>query len=109
MSPSRHRRLIAACVLATVLFAPPLLAVMTPQDVRIPQLAPRKLPPPALFSHWRHNTQHCYACHPSMFPQAPVGFTHQQMEQGLFCGACHDGRAATGVTAMRCEACHVAR
>ncbi|MCP3145331.1 c(7)-type cytochrome triheme domain-containing protein [Pyxidicoccus xibeiensis] len=96
-------------LLGGALFATPILAFTLPQDVRIPPVKARPQPVPALFSHWSHNTQHCYSCHPGVFPQAPLGFTHQDMREGRFCGSCHDGKSAKAVSAMRCEGCHVAR
>jgi c(7)-type cytochrome triheme protein len=88
----------------------PLLAVHAPQRLRIQPLEARPAgPPPAVFSHWAHDRLGCYACHPGIFPQAPQGFTHQQMQAGRACGACHDGRGAQAVSALRCEDCHVAR
>ncbi len=92
-----------------LLFATPILAVNAPQDVRIPSLKSRAAPPSARFSHWEHGAQHCYACHPGLFPQAPRGFTHQDMREGRYCGSCHEGRAAKAITAMRCETCHAPR
>ncbi|MCP3097960.1 hypothetical protein LZ198_03615 [Myxococcus sp. K15C18031901] len=92
-----------------LLFASPILAVNTPQDVRLPPLEPRAAPVPARFSHWAHETQRCYTCHPGVFPQAPLGFTHQDMREGRYCGSCHDGRAAKAPASMRCEACHAPR
>jgi c(7)-type cytochrome triheme protein len=94
---------------ALLSFATPILAVNAPQDVRLPPLKERTTPVSALFSHWGHNSQHCYSCHPSVFPQAPLGFTHQDMREGRYCGSCHDGRAAKAIRSMSCEACHAPR
>ena len=49
----------------------------------------------------------CYACHPSVFPQALVGFTHAEMREGQFCGRCHDGRTAFAIPGATCARCHV--
>ncbi len=59
------------------------LAAAFPAVLRIPHKAPAgpALPPPALFSHRSHQSFGCYACHPSLFPQALVGFTHAEMRQ----------------------------
>lgn len=105
---SRGWRWLAVLV-APLLFATPILAVNAPQDVRLPPLKARAAPAPARFSHWEHGAQHCYACHPGVFPQAPLGFTHQDMREGRYCASCHDGQAAKAVSAMRCEACHAPR
>jgi c(7)-type cytochrome triheme protein len=85
------------------------LALSAPQDVRLPQLVAREQPPAALFSHWAHQTNQCFGCHPSIFPQAALGFTHAQMQAGQFCGSCHDGRVTKAMSTMRCEECHVPR
>jgi c(7)-type cytochrome triheme protein len=93
------------------LLAPAALAVAAafPAVLRIPRAgspdAPRT-PPEALFSHRTHGTFGCYACHPSVFPEAPLGFTHQQMREGRFCGHCHDGAHASAVETKLCGACH---
>jgi c(7)-type cytochrome triheme protein len=94
-------------VLVVAFVAPPIFAVNAPQDVRIPPLAQRSKPVPALFSHWLHGARACYTCHPSVFPQGLQGFTHPDMREGRFCGNCHDGRRAQPITSMRCEGCHV--
>jgi c(7)-type cytochrome triheme protein len=96
-------------LLAALLASAPISAVSSPETVRLPPVVPRASPPPALFSHWRHQGQQCYRCHPSLFPQEPLGFTHQQMQRGEYCGACHDGEVARAVSAFRCEVCHAVR
>jgi len=63
--------------------------------------------PLALFSHREHESFGCYACHPSVFPQRPVGFTHEEMQVGRFCGRCHDGRLAFAIPTATCGRCHV--
>ena len=65
--------------------------------------------PEALFSHRTHGELGCYACHPSTFPQAAVGFTHDDMKKGLFCGRCHDGRTSFAIAGTACVRCHVPR
>jgi c(7)-type cytochrome triheme protein len=98
---------IAVVVSALALF--PLVLIAMPDWVRIPPLAkrgPGDPPDAALFSHWSHNDHHCYACHPSLFPQAKRGFTHADMDKGRYCGACHDGKHAFSVDDAECEDCH---
>jgi c(7)-type cytochrome triheme protein len=83
-----------------------------PNTVRIPPVEsrPKDSPiPSALFRHDTHGQFNCYACHPSLFPRHPKGFTHTEMNGGAYCGACHDGSAAFAVRDVKCEACHVAR
>jgi c(7)-type cytochrome triheme protein len=90
----------------------PLLAVAIPATVRIPrsEKARRGAPPAAaLFSHRTHEPLRCHRCHPGIFPQALVAFTHQEMDEGRYCGACHDGRRATAIAAYACQRCHAER
>ena len=66
-------------------------------DEALRETAAAAFPPRALFSHRTHQSFGCYACHPSVFPQALVGFTHDDMREGKFCGRCHDGRGAFAI------------
>ncbi len=83
-----------------------------PVEVRVPVVKEHgKADPPApgKFSHWRHDQYQCFDCHPVLFPRARSGFTHDQMDQGKFCGACHDGRTAPptrGARAVCKTSCH---
>jgi c(7)-type cytochrome triheme protein len=40
-------------------------------------------------------------------PAGTARVTHEEMEAGRQCGACHDGRDATGLD--ECESCHRSR
>lgn len=85
------------------------LGAAFPALLRIPRRNPTSpYPPRALFSHRTHESFGCYACHPSIFPQQTlVGFTHQEMSEGKFCGRCHQGRTAFAVAGTACTKCHV--
>ena len=85
------------------------LGAAFPAVLRIPRRKPSvPYPPRALFSHRSHESFGCYACHPSIFPQQTlVGFTHQEMNEGKFCGRCHDGRTAFAIPGTACARCHV--
>lgn len=88
----------------------PTLVIGIPDTVRIPMLEERVDDEPnAVFSHWQHNQYQCYSCHPSLFPQRKLGFTHEDMSKGLYCGGCHDGRMAFDVDdrSISCDRCHV--
>ena len=80
-----------------------------PAVLRIPRRDPHAaaFPPSALFSHRTHESFGCYACHPSTFPQALAGFSHEEMRAGKFCGRCHDGRTAFAIPGASCARCHV--
>lgn len=85
------------------------LGAAFPARLRIPPkhpAAPRSLPA-AAFSHRAHQSFGCYACHPATFAQAPIGFTHDDMRRGRFCGQCHDGGAAFAIEGAPCARCHV--
>jgi len=99
-------------LLTAAVLALPVMGLAVPDRVVIPSKTPRSEgtpPPPARFSHLRHGVYRCYTCHPALFPQAPLAFTHADMAEGRYCGSCHDGRQATAVTAMSCEGCHEPR
>lgn len=102
----RGRRLAVAL---TLLVSSVALGAAFPAVLRIPRRNPAApYPPRALFSHRAHESFGCYACHPSIFPQQTlVGFTHQEMSDGRFCGRCHEGRTAFAVAGTACSKCHV--
>ena len=67
-------------------------------------------PGPVVFSHKTHVSfvdNRCVACHPSLFPMLrPTGrISHDDMNAGKKCGACHDGTKASGVQ-ENCDRCH---
>lgn len=98
---------VAVLVVLAGLCVGSLLAYAVPDRVRIPRVNENAGPlPQAVFSHRGHSQYQCYTCHPSMFPQARLGFTHEQMDAGRYCGQCHNGKAASAVSGNPCEACH---
>jgi c(7)-type cytochrome triheme protein len=84
------------------------LAAAFPAVLRIPPRDPAaaRSVPPAFFSHRTHQSFGCFACHPSTFPQAPLGFRHEEMRAGRFCAQCHQGRIAFAIDGAACEGCH---
>lgn len=68
--------------------------------------------PPAVFPHWVHRIRYkCYACHPEPF-QMKAGankITMELIQQGKFCGACHDGKIAWGMSFDTCNKCHAGK
>jgi c(7)-type cytochrome triheme protein len=98
------RAALVAALLATGAAA---LAAAYPATLRVPRKDPRQTGVPhALFSHRGHAAMGCQACHPSVFPQAPLAFTHDDMKAGRFCGACHDGDVAFAIAGAKCGGCH---
>lgn len=108
-----NARVVAIALgLAGLALAGVALGAAFPAVVRVPRSDPQRAPaalPLAAFSHPAHRSSGCYACHPTLFPQAPRSFTHAEMRQGRFCAACHDGATAFAVTGAACERCHAPR
>ncbi len=65
---------------------------------------------PVTFSHWLHRTKHtCRVCHFELgfeFNTSSTEITEEDNKNGLFCGACHDGKTAFAHTEENCEKCH---
>lgn len=106
----RRTRLRCGLVMgfAVMALAAPVIGAAFPSALRIPrrETTAANALPLALFSHRAHGAATCFSCHPSTFPQAAVAFTHADMNQGRFCGHCHDGRTAFAVTGTLCGTCH---
>jgi c(7)-type cytochrome triheme protein len=67
-------------------------------------------PPPAVFPHWIHRIRFtCYTCHPGPIKPGATPITHDAMATGQFCGACHNGQVAWGISFATCNRCHVAQ
>lgn len=109
----RRRRTVWYALGLALLVGGPAWALGMPNQVRIPIVrahGPGDPPDAALFSHWEHDSYTCVSCHPSAFPQRKVGFTHEDMAAGRFCGSCHNGRTAFAPKdkGVGCETCHAA-
>lgn len=62
-----------------------------------------------VFPHWRHRLFFtCNVCHPSLFPMkgGDTAITMDEIEEGKFCGTCHNGKIAWGVSITTCVRCH---
>jgi c(7)-type cytochrome triheme protein len=107
----------AAAVIATVGLAAALaLAAVPAASLRLPPDRvydrSKDSPGPVVFSHKSHveiADNKCTGCHPAPFKMLhPAGrMTHDEMNAGRLCGACHDGKTASGVEES-CEHCHQA-
>ena len=89
----------------------PVLALGVPPRLYIPIVkAHRESDPPAasVFSHWTHEQYDCSVCHPSVFPKAHLGFTHDDIDAGKYCGTCHDSKTAFSIDDpnVKCAVCH---
>lgn len=103
-----------AVLLAGALVVGSLAAAERSPELRLPPdvtyRAAETSPGPVLFSHTTHVSfadQRCVACHPALFSilQPTRRITHDEMNAGQKCGACHDGTKASGVQDA-CDHCH---
>ena len=110
----RSRRLLAAVLLAAAFRAGTLAAGEGSPELRLPpdvtHSGAETSPGPVVFSHATHvplADHRCVACHPGLFSilRPTRGITHDQMNAGKMCGACHDGTNASGVQDA-CDHCH---
>lgn len=65
--------------------------------------------PPATYPHWVHRMQYrCYVCHEEIFKMKAGAdvITMPEIEDGKFCGKCHNGKIAFGVVFEACPRCH---
>lgn len=67
-----------------------------------------------VFSHWRHRARYsCRVCHFELDFQLEVNateITEEDNRNGLYCGACHDGREAFSVADdAQCARCHTGK
>jgi len=90
---------LTVLVLAAFGAAPEVVMLLSVQD-RAPK------PPPARFVHSEHTALQCFNCHPGVFGLPRPRVDHQAMKQGLYCGACHDGKLATSIKEIGCGGCH---
>lgn len=106
-----QKRRLTLVLLGTLLLASASVFAL-PAEVIVPIVKEHgKADPPAagVFSHLQHDQYLCFTCHPTLFPRARMGFTHDQMDEGKFCGACHDGQTApptSGARATCRSSCH---
>ena len=71
--------------------------------------SPAGRPPTAVFPHWRHRLFFtCNVCHPAIFPMqgGETAITMDDFQEGKYCGVCHNGKIAWGVSISTCARCH---
>ncbi len=63
--------------------------------------------PRAIFPHLFHQRMFmCYNCHPGIFAYGRGIYTHDDFDQGRYCGRCHNGKISQNINDMDCETCH---
>jgi c(7)-type cytochrome triheme protein len=103
--------LAAGLLVATVAFVPEAAGIKVPADFTFEQH--QGSPGVVTFSHAIHvegKGLKCNACHTKVFKMKKGksgDFTMAAMNEGKFCGACHDGKTAYSVKdKANCEKCH---
>ncbi|NTW88055.1 MAG: hypothetical protein HGB26_02795 [Desulfobulbaceae bacterium] len=65
------------------------------------------------FSHWSHRTRYtCRVCHWELdfsFKTGETDITEEDNRNGLYCGACHNGKIAFGHQDENCQRCHTGK
>lgn len=66
---------------------------------------------PAVFPHWVHRVKFkCYVCHNNtvgfQMKAGSTAITMDMIEEGKYCGQCHKGKPAFGVSFETCSRCH---
>lgn len=65
--------------------------------------------PPATFPHFLHRMQFkCHVCHDAVFKMKAGAneVTMDAIQEGKYCGVCHNDKTAFGATFEACERCH---
>ena len=65
--------------------------------------------PAATFPHYVHRMQFkCYVCHEDIFVMkaGANAMTMDEMQDGKYCGVCHNGKMAFQATFNTCPRCH---
>ena len=82
-------------------------------DLLIDRLSTARQVKPVYFSHWSHRSRYtCRVCHWELdfaFKSGQTEITEEDNRNGLYCGACHDGKTAFGHVKENCERCHTGR
>ena len=116
--PIRAAMFIAALGASVVLAGVFDLPKPAPPDrygtVLIDRLAASGASKAVAFSHWRHRARYsCRVCHYELEFQLEVNtteITEEDNRNGLFCGACHDGREVFSVKdEASCDRCHTGK
>ena len=108
---SLQARLFINLILTMGLILTPSLIQAEYADVVLNKRAEEAGVRPVLFSHWFHRIRfRCVVCHGELGFEMRAGanlVTMDDITDGKFCGACHDGEIAWSVE--NCDLCHTAR
>lgn len=103
--------ILAAIVCLLILATTPSLLQAEYADVVLNKRADKEGVRPVLFPHWFHRIRfRCVVCHSELGFEMRAGanqVTMDEIVQGKFCGACHDGETAWSTE--NCDLCHSAK
>ncbi|BAL22688.1 c(7)-type cytochrome triheme domain-containing protein [Azoarcus sp. KH32C] len=102
------RKLATSLTAATLAVTAPSAALAEYADVVINRSAEKEGMRPVVFPHWFHRIRfRCKVCHVELGFKMRAGSNQIKMNDiidGRFCGACHDGETAWSVE--NCDLCH---
>ena len=105
--------LVPAKIFASWGFPPPLPPPHEYGNILIDRTSGDHQVKPVFFSHWSHRVKYsCRVCHLELdfaFSVNSTEITEKDNLEGLFCGACHNGKEAFGHTRDNCDKCHTGR
>jgi c(7)-type cytochrome triheme protein len=122
---NRSRRRLTLLVVLTLVLAMPGRAQSPPRTrFRLPPAQPPRMFGTVLitraarsgetravpFAHWKHRAKYtCRVCHLELdfaLRTNETEITEAANRKGAYCGACHDGKTAFGITEENCARCH---
>jgi len=111
VTAKQHRIFLFNFVFPLLLFSTPSLLHAEYADVVLNKRAEKEGVRPVLFPHWFHRIRfRCVVCHSELGFEMRAGanqVTMNEIIQGKFCGACHDGETAWSTE--NCDLCHSAK
>lgn len=79
-------------------------------NVLISRLTLSSTHPPVVFSHWVHRQRFtCRVCHFELnfaMKTNSTDISEAKIRKGEYCGACHNGKIAFGISEQTCKVCH---
>ncbi len=109
MIQQKHALFAAGVIAALIISVSPLHAEYA--DIVLNKRADTEGVLPVIFPHWFHRIRFkCVVCHSELGFEMRAGankVTMDEISQGKFCGACHDGETAWSTE--NCALCHTGR
>jgi c(7)-type cytochrome triheme protein len=111
MQATHHRTKLRFLPVVILLLAASAVARAEFGDIVLNNVSEQEGMRPVIFQHWFHRIRfQCRVCHNELKFEMRVGATQvtmDQISQGRFCGACHNGEIAW--TVENCDLCHTGK